>query len=349
MEPRPQISVLYLGRRGGGAKFALQVAQNLESSLFFELKKFVIRKDNELHADFDASNISYLFHKGISVNSLLKICLFFFRPKSLLNRVGLKPGDVCVVPMISPLGTPIEHILEKKAIRVIRFIHDARTHPGDRWPSSKRIMKLIKSSKVLITLSPHVTSQILEISPEVKIIEYPHPVFEFSKNDDLVDVPGPYILFIGRIREYKGVSLLIEAFAHLPYKDIYLIIAGEGKLSRSTQKNILLLNRWLLEEEISKLIFQADVIAFPYIESSQSGILPYCMSENKKIVILPSPGLVSQSRGYANLVISKDFSSEELAKALQFGLEKTPVKTKKSNKTVENVEKSIMQALYFLP
>jgi glycosyltransferase involved in cell wall biosynthesis len=158
------------------------------------------------------------------------------------------------------------------------------------------------------------------MNPNAKVLVSSHPVFKFAERNQALDLPTPYILFLGRIREYKGVPILIGAFEKLQNLDIRLIIAGEGQIRSRIPKGSVLINRWLLEEEISELIARAEIIAFPYLESSQSGLIPYCIEKNKKIVITPSSGLLEQSKGYANLIVSEDFTQEGFSTALRSGI-----------------------------
>jgi glycosyltransferase involved in cell wall biosynthesis len=346
MGTRPKLSVLFLGKRGGGARFAVQVAQELEVSLNFEFQKLVIRRDNVNSSPFDQSKIAYLFDVGVSIKSALEVLNFALSPDRLLKILSLSKGDICFVPMISPLGLCIERILERKGIRVLRVIHDASPHPGEVWPRNRTIRKVVRSSKVLIALSNHVATQLFEMNPNIKVVEYCHPVFQFPEVKDQLQLPTPYILFLGRIREYKGVPILIEAFKKLGVQNLSLVIAGEGQLRARIPKKSLLLNRWLSEEEISELIIRAEIIAFPYIESSQSGLIPYCMKKNKKIVVSPSQGLLEQSDGYENRIISQDYSGEGFAAALRSSIQMKAHEIVRIKNEGESIEKCLLKALY---
>jgi hypothetical protein len=84
-----------------------------------------------------------------------------------------------------------------------------------------------------------------------------------------------------------------------------LVIAGEGKLPRKafTMQNVLVINRWLSEEEFHSLLFNSESVIFPYSEASQSGVLPIAMYLKKRIVITENGALLEQSKGYVNRIV----------------------------------------------
>jgi len=94
---------------------------------------------------------------------------------------------------------------------------------------------------------------------------------------ELEKTEKPYILFFGRIEEYKGISLLYEAFITSPEinEKYNLLIAGEGKLpmSSNNENNIIYLNRYIEDEEVAFLYLNASCVVYPYISATQSGVL----------------------------------------------------------------------------
>jgi hypothetical protein len=126
------------------------------------------------------------------------------------------------------------------------------------------------------------------------------------------------------------------------------VIAGEGRISGALPNNIFLLNRWLKESEISELIKYAEVVCFPYIESSQSGLVPYCMLKNKKIVITPIQGLMKQAHGYPNLVISSGHSPQEFKFAMESAFNLKKIEAKKIAFENTTIEKCLRESPYFV-
>ena len=348
MAIKHNISILYLGKRGGGAQLALELSKQLSSSSNFQLQCVAIRKDNEIRSNFDQRKTISLFNSGLSLQALLKICEFLLHPQKLLDNLKIRRGEVCLIPMISPVGLIIEGILKWKGIYVLRFLHDAQRHPGDIWPTTRTIKRIVGNSKFLLALSGNVAEQILALNPKVEVEIYQHPVFNFIEEHDQLKLPKQYYLFLGRIRKYKGLPVLIEAFRMMKEERISLVVAGEGRVFDKLPDDALLLNSWLKEREISELIRRATVVCFPYIESSQSGLIPYCISKNKIIVITPNKGLVEQVGKYPYVVIANGNSAKDLKSAMESALKITIAASSHSTFNEGSIEDCLLKSPYFV-
>ena len=348
MSPKRNLSILYLGKRGGGAQLTLLLSKQLSRSTIFQLRCVAIRKDNELFSEFDRSKTIPMFNSGISFLTLVHVSKFILQPEKLLNALGIKRGEVCLIPMISPIGLIIETVLERQGVYVVRFLHDAQRHPGDIWPTSRRINKIVAESNFLIALSNNVAKQILILNPKIVVEIYDHPIFNFSVEENKLDLPKKYFLFLGRFRKYKGLAILIEAFRMLKKAGVNLVLAGEGKLHEKLPDNLVLLNRWLDESEISELVRHATVICFPYIESSQSGLIPYCISKNKTLVITPNIGLVEQVGTYKNVVVSNGYSPKEFKDAMEVALRLSNTKTSEPLLKEVPIDEYLLKSPYFV-
>jgi glycosyltransferase involved in cell wall biosynthesis len=151
---------------------------------------------------------------------------------------------------------------------------------------------------------------------------------------------------VGRIRQYKGIENLIAAFNDLKLKDIELVIAGEGRLSVNLDQRVKVINRWLEDNEIASLIKNSEVVVFPYTEASQSGILPYCVSESKKVVVTPLPGLLEQTEGYRNTFVTKNFEIDSLLNALHAAIRSETFLSKHETPT-RNIESCLLESGFF--
>lgn len=115
-----------------------------------------------------------------------------------------------------------------------------------------------------------------------------------------LDIPtnSPVILFLGLIKEYKGVDLLIKsmAFVLAKFPTAQLIIAGKeykkGDFQRydelieqaSLRPHVKTIIHFLDLEEIDMLFLSADVVALPYTKSYQSGVIFNALSYGKPVV-----------------------------------------------------------------
>jgi glycosyltransferase involved in cell wall biosynthesis len=98
--------------------------------------------------------------------------------------------------------------------------------------------------------------------------------------------------------------------------DSILTIAGEGHVVSRDISRIQHLDRWLSDSEVLSLITNSDVVVLPYLEASQSGIIPVALSSNRPIVITPVGGLIEQIEDGINGVVSKGITPQALAAAL---------------------------------
>ena len=123
------------------------------------------------------------------------------------------------------------------------------------------------------------------------------------------------ILFLGRIEKYKGVDLLLDAFFEVNKKmpNINLTIAGNGNLKpylpkiKRSEKAITVINKWLEDEEIGDLIYDCDFLVLPYIDASQSGIIPLAFGCGKTVIATNVGALSEQVPENTGVVVDLDY------------------------------------------
>jgi len=107
------------------------------------------------------------------------------------------------------------------------------------------------------------------------------------------------LMFFGRIRQYKGLELLADAYArvHKQYP-VSLRIVGEGYVraldSLARLPGVRIDNRWVPEAEVPSVVNQADILLLPYKEASQSGILATSSALGIPAVATPIGGIREQ-------------------------------------------------------
>ncbi|OJV20421.1 MAG: glycosyl transferase [Bacteroidetes bacterium 41-46] len=146
------------------------------------------------------------------------------------------------------------------------------------------------ASDAFIVLSDSVGDDLKNLKPNARFISTPHPLYnhfghkmEMSEARRLLGIhpDKKTILFFGLIREYKGLDILLKAFANLD--DTYeLVIAGEpyGSFteylsiidSSPNRERIKLFTRYISDKEVPLFFSVADVCVLPYRSATQSGI-----------------------------------------------------------------------------
>lgn len=138
------------------------------------------------------------------------------------------------------------------------------------------------SSKAhLLRLGAHIPFEGDIISPELKNAEN-------------------YFLFFGRIDKYKGIETLLLGYREYLNENnapLKLVIAGAGDFSNREKQlldsieQVIVIRRFIHDEEIKALYLRARVVVLPYLEASQSGVLPIAYHYGKPVIISDLPGL----------------------------------------------------------
>lgn len=171
---------------------------------------------------------------------------------------------------------------------------------------------------------------------------------EKARKDLNLDAEAKYILFFGQIKDVKGLDVLLEAMRFVPV-NIKLIIAGKpwkndfsiySDLIKkyNLEDRIIMMIRFIEDDEREKLFYASDVNVIPYRIIYQSGVLLMAMSHglpviasdlpaNKEIIIDNENGMLFESENANSLgdKINK-FFKENIEKKL----------SKNSIKTIED-------------
>jgi glycosyltransferase involved in cell wall biosynthesis len=188
---------------------------------------------------------------------------------------------------------------------VVLTVHDAEPHIGDKLSQKTPYFfwKLgFRQADQVITHSYYVRDMLqgrlgipthsLHVIPHLQVggaVESPHEVLDDGKT----------ILFFGRIWPYKGLDFLIRAepWIAAQSQDYKIIIAGEGEdFGRYHQmmvnpERFEVINRHIPEPEANLLFRRASVVVLPYIEASQSGVIPVAYTYGKPVVASNVGGL----------------------------------------------------------
>jgi glycosyltransferase involved in cell wall biosynthesis len=203
--------------------------------------------------------------------------------------------------------------------------------------------RLVAACDLVIAHSKSTLEQLasLEIVGRKSVI-IPHGPFASAAQSASLRTPGDgqatrQLLFFGKIRPYKGVDILLEAFAALPAElDVRLTVAGEcgdtslraelTELASRSRGRVTLRMEHIPESEVARLLQQADAVVLPYrrITTSGSGVLALC--HGRPLVVPDLPGLAElpddgvvrydgTMQGLANAVTSIAFiDASELAR-----------------------------------
>ena len=163
-----------------------------------------------------------------------------------------------------------------------------------------------------VVMSASVGDDLKTFRINIPVVMCPHPLYDnygspVSREDALkklsLDSSYEYLLFFGFIRAYKGLDLLLNAFADNRFRNrkIKLIVAGEFYESDSPYRSIIakhgisddviLMDRFIREEEVAYLFSAAALVVQPYRSATQSGVTQIAYHFEKPMLVTDVGGL----------------------------------------------------------
>lgn len=187
---------------------------------------------------------------------------------------------------------------------LVLTVHDALHHPGDA-PSRKCPQWLLdagirRADKVIVHAAAvkKALCQRLKVS-ESKVHVVPHvQLGNPAEQAHVRERPGT-VLFFGRIWPYKGLEYLIRAepFISARVPNARFVIAGQGedlvryRTLMAHPERFEVLEGYIHDEQRTRLFREASVIVLPYVEASQSGVIPLAYTFEKPVIATTVGGL----------------------------------------------------------
>lgn len=177
---------------------------------------------------------------------------------------------------------------------VVLTLHDINEHEGEQ-----NLINIL-TNRLHIKLAKHIFVHgdklrnilVMKGYPENAISVIKHGDYSFFTKYKKDICEDGSILFFGRIVDYKGIQYLIEAVPLIKKQipDVKVIIAGRGDFAKynsliQTPENFEIINEFIPDEVVAKLFQRASIIVMPYIEGSQTGIIPIAYSFKKPVIV----------------------------------------------------------------
>jgi glycosyltransferase involved in cell wall biosynthesis len=309
------IGIVYLGRKGAGLELTRWMIQHYEEEM--QLCYSYVSSDATVPIKLESRPESVVSFR--TFDSIKEIIVTPLRPFKVANQIQghILEHKVNTVIFTMPhiWDLIILYKLRNLPIKVVSMIHDDKAHRGEIFPPSWFIKKILRSSDAIIFFSHFVKRQLGLEKKEQFVCSLPSLIESTKYPQPLIDKKG--LLFIGRIKKYKGISTLMDAYRLLPEPRTELTIAGFGQINLDLDSNVIFINRWLDDSEIIQRLNECEVLVLPYLEATQSGIIPIAMSLNTKIVYSIVGGLSEQLLPYSRKVGVTPASPESLAAGIQ--------------------------------
>ncbi|MDP2335379.1 MAG: glycosyltransferase [Bacteroidota bacterium] len=232
------------------------------------------------------------------------------------RRIGLENPDLVIIrywlPFMAPCLGTIAGLIRKNKNTIIICLADNivphERHPGDRLLTNYFIQRI----DGLIAMSKSVLTEAKSFREDLPLGYCPHPIFdnygeklsfEVAKQKLNLDTNTRYLLFFGFIRDYKGLDLLINAFAdeRLRKFPVKLLVAGEYYSSpepylalireKKLEDLIVLRTEFIADDQVNLYFSAADMVVQPYKSATQSGVTQIGYHFNKPMLVTNVGGL----------------------------------------------------------
>jgi glycosyltransferase involved in cell wall biosynthesis len=187
-----------------------------------------------------------------------------------------------------------------KKYPLVATFHDVKLHTGEsNWRQNFIRHWVRKYSNQIIVHGEKLKEQMMQEYnfPNEKVHAIPigeHEVAPFKKYErEDIKEDGNLILFFGRIWKYKGLEYLIKAEPMITKEvpNAKVIIAGAGEDFKKYESmminrdNFIVHNYRIPYKEGAELFQGCSVVALPYIDASQSGVIPTAYGFKKPVVV----------------------------------------------------------------
>lgn len=287
--------------------------------------------------------------KSISHNfAILRKSLFllgqFINPYRAIMHAKKTGKHVIHFSNINHLSFPFwKKLIDKTDIKVIVSAHDVRRQKRilSRYWENRQLKAFYRFADALFVHSEYQANELCDFAgirrTNIHVVPhgpYSYPDAAISKSDlkKKWNIPRnkQVALFFGQIRDEKNLDGFLKAFLEVNNK-IYLIIAGSSGSKHKNidyyrniihdlglSKDVLLIPRYIDDNEVAELFTISDWVALPYIASftSQSGVLNVAAYYNKPLLVTPAPVLKETILHSGIGVISKGYGTQDLIEAI---------------------------------
>jgi len=276
--------------------YTIQLANALSKKDVVRLMILANKSPGELLDIIDKKVDFHLLAKGKPVYHPASLLLYKnvvdkvseFKPDVIHWQVGGSLAELALVPCF-------------RKYPLVSTFHDVSSHIGEeRWLADFVRCCVRKSSDEVIVHGEKLRREMMrkynipgERVHAIHIGEHEVAPFKKYEKDDIKE-DGNLILFFGRIWEYKGLEYLIKAEPIITEEvsAAKIVIAGTGenfkkyeKMIGNRRENFIIHNYRIPYEEGAELFQRSSVVVLPYIDASQSGVVPTAYGFKKPVVV----------------------------------------------------------------
>ena len=256
------------------------------------------------------------------------------------NEIRRKKPDLMItkfwLPFMGPcFGTIARRVRKNRHTKLISILDNVIPHEhriGDKLFARY----FIRPTDGFVAMSKSVLQDLSLFDTQKPRRFCPHPLYDHygellpkAEAQKLLGLDSGcrYVLFFGFIRAYKGLDLLLEAFADSRLKDlnVKLIVAGEfygdpqpylEQIKRlGIGERVVLATDFIPDHCVNRYFGACDIVAQPYKSATQSGVTQIAFHFEKPMLVTDVGGLAEiVPHGKIGYVVAPD--AHEIADAL---------------------------------
>lgn len=225
------------------------------------------------------------------------------------------------MPFLGPAFGVIARRLRKRGVTVIAVVHNAIPHerrPGDRGLSRYGL----SACDGLVVLSDQVREDLNTLGLTMPVRQRAHPAYDtFGDSTPKAEARAalglpagaPVFLFFGFIRRYKGLHVLLDAWADVRRRvpEAVLVVAGEFYADEAALRaqiagleGVRLDADYIPDDRVGLYVSAADAVVQPYVTATQSGVAQIAFHFERPVITTDVGGLAEiVPDGEAGLVV----------------------------------------------
>ena len=294
--------------RGGISHYSTLLFKNLKKKHTVKFYSFKRQYPRFLYPGKTDKDSSQILLRDAEIES----CLDSINPFTWLNvarKIVRDKPEMTIFPWWVTFWAPqfliIIWILRLFSKTKILFIcHNIQEHEKNRikYAISKYVLS---RGDYFIVHSEEEKERLIEITGKTHVKVNLHPTYETFNSrviprdearETLQIREKNILLFFGFVREYKGLTYLIQAMPDiLNYIDAQLVIAGEFWEDKSQYLKLIqtldlgakvtIVDRYIPNEEIPNFFYASDLVILPYTSVTGSGVVQLAFGFEKPVVV----------------------------------------------------------------
>lgn len=253
-------------------------------------------------------------------------------PASFLDVISFRPDVIHCHEVPEIYTSKLVQLLRPLGIPLALTVHDAIPHSEGGSGTSPREDgwrgRMRSSASIVTTHGESCIADFRRASPDFKgeIISSMHGVLMVPPTQGAVTEPeSGRILFFGRMWAYKGLDVFIDAIDLLVQRGVAheAIVAGRGpEMTRlgarmEAMPTVKTINAYISPEDTGRLFQSATVVALPYKDATQSGVLASAYGNSRPVVASATGGIPDVVKDGVNGLLVPPGDAAALADALE--------------------------------